>query len=65
MFAVNRAARRFESLASRVLAADSLGFLEALVLAALFFEAPRGQAVATGGNLRHHAGQSQPLHLLA
>jgi DNA-binding MarR family transcriptional regulator len=40
MFAVNRAARRFEWLASRVLAADSLGFLEALVLAALFFEAP-------------------------
>jgi DNA-binding MarR family transcriptional regulator len=41
MFAVNRTARRFESLASRVLAADGLGFLEALVLAALFFEAPR------------------------
>ncbi|MGH9598384.1 MAG: MarR family winged helix-turn-helix transcriptional regulator [Terracidiphilus sp.] len=41
MFAVNRAARRFESLTARVLAADSLGFLEALVLAALFFEAPR------------------------
>jgi DNA-binding MarR family transcriptional regulator len=41
MFAVNRAARRFESLAARVLAPDSLGFLEALVLAALFFEAPR------------------------
>ncbi len=41
MFAVNRAARRFESLAARALAADGLGFLEALVLAALFFEAPR------------------------
>src|ERR1700721_3880646 len=41
MFAVNRAARRFEALAARVLAADDLGFLEALVLAALFFEAPR------------------------
>jgi len=41
MFAVNRAARRFESLTARVLAADELGFLEALVLAALFFEAPR------------------------
>jgi len=41
MFAVNRAARRFESLTARVLAADNLGFLEAMVLAALFFEAPR------------------------
>lgn len=41
MFAVNRAARRFESLAARALAADELGFLEGLVLAALFFEAPR------------------------
>src|ERR1035438_1888681 len=41
MFAVNRAARRFESLTPLVLAGDSLGFLEGLVLAALFFEAPK------------------------
>lgn len=41
MFAVNRAARRFEALTTRVLAADSLGFLEGLVLAAMFFESPR------------------------
>jgi len=41
MFAVNRAARRFESLTSQVLAPDGLGFLEGLVLAAMFFEAPR------------------------
>lgn len=41
MFAVNRAARRFESLTAQVLAADSLSFLEGLVLAAMFFEAPR------------------------
>ncbi len=41
MFAVNRAARRFEALTARLLAADGLGFLEGLVLAALFFEAPR------------------------
>ena len=41
MFAVNRAARRFESLASQVLAADNLNFLEGLVLAAMFFEAAR------------------------
>jgi DNA-binding MarR family transcriptional regulator len=41
MFAVSRAARRFESLAARTLAADKLSFLEGLVLAALFFEAPK------------------------
>lgn len=41
MFAVNRAARRFEALTTRVLAADSLGFLGGLVLAAMFFESPR------------------------
>jgi DNA-binding MarR family transcriptional regulator len=61
MFAVNRAARRFDSLALRVLAADNLGFLEALVLAALFFEAPRQVKpsqlaetfATTRGNLSH------------
>ena len=61
MFAVNRTARRFEALASHVLSADSLGFLEALVLAALFFEAPRqvkpsqlAETFATSrGNLSH------------
>jgi DNA-binding MarR family transcriptional regulator len=41
MFAVSRAARRFEALAGRALAGDSLSFLEGLTLAALFFEAPR------------------------
>lgn len=41
MFAVSRAARRFEALAARVLADCDLGFLEALVLAGLFFESPR------------------------
>jgi DNA-binding MarR family transcriptional regulator len=41
MFAVNRAARRFESLTSQVLSGDNLGFLEGLVLSAIFFEAPR------------------------
>jgi DNA-binding MarR family transcriptional regulator len=40
MFAVNRAARRFESLTAQALAADGLGFLEGMVLAALYFEAP-------------------------
>ncbi len=41
MFAVSRAARRFEALAGQALAGDDLSFLEGLVLAALFFEAPR------------------------
>jgi DNA-binding MarR family transcriptional regulator len=41
MFAVNKAARRFESLATEVFAADGLNFLEGLVLAAMYFEAPR------------------------
>lgn len=41
MFAVNRAARRFESLATEVLSEDGLGFLEGLTLAAIFFEAPK------------------------
>ncbi len=39
MFAVNRASRRFESLAGQVFAGDSLNFLEGLILAAMFFEA--------------------------
>ena len=37
MFAVNRAARRFESLAAKVIAPDGLSFLEGLVLAAFLF----------------------------
>jgi DNA-binding MarR family transcriptional regulator len=40
MFAVTRAARRFEAMAALVLSADQLSFLEGLTLAALFFEAP-------------------------
>jgi DNA-binding MarR family transcriptional regulator len=60
MFAVNRAARRFESLAAKALAADSLNFLEGLVLAAMFFDAepvmPSKLAVTFGttrGNVSH------------
>lgn len=41
MFAVTRAARRFEAMAARVLSSDQLSFLEGLTLAALFFEAPQ------------------------
>jgi DNA-binding MarR family transcriptional regulator len=40
MFAVNRAARRFDALASETFAADGLSFFEGLILAAIFFEAP-------------------------
>ena len=36
----DRAARRFDSLTAQVLAGDGLSFLEGLVLAAMFFEAP-------------------------
>jgi DNA-binding MarR family transcriptional regulator len=41
MFAVNRAARRFNSFVDLALAADRLSFLEGLVLVAILFEAPR------------------------
>jgi DNA-binding MarR family transcriptional regulator len=41
MFGINRAARSLESFAARTLEVDDLGFLEGLVLAAMFFEAPR------------------------
>jgi DNA-binding MarR family transcriptional regulator len=41
MFAISRAARRFDGLASETLAADGLNFFEALVLAAIYFEASR------------------------
>ncbi|MFC5861346.1 MarR family winged helix-turn-helix transcriptional regulator [Acidicapsa dinghuensis] len=41
IFAVNRAARRFDSLTASLLAHDGLSFLEGMILAALFFEAPQ------------------------
>jgi DNA-binding MarR family transcriptional regulator len=40
MFCITLAARRFNTLTARLLEADDLNFLEALVLAALFFESP-------------------------
>lgn len=40
MFCVARAARRFDALTTRLLQADDLNFLEALILATLFFESP-------------------------
>src|ERR1700677_3774395 len=41
MFAISRASRRFDALALETLAADGLGFFGGLVLAAIYFEAPR------------------------
>jgi DNA-binding MarR family transcriptional regulator len=41
MFAVKRAARHFDRVAAEAFAEDGLGFMEGLVLAAIFFEAPR------------------------
>jgi DNA-binding MarR family transcriptional regulator len=56
MFAVNRAARRFESTAAQVFTGDNLNFLEGLVLAAMFFESPLpvkpSQLAATFGTTR-------------
>lgn len=41
MFTVKRAARHFDRVAAEAFAADDLGFMEGLALAAIFFEAPR------------------------
>ncbi len=58
LFAVTSAARRLEGLTTQVLEGDNLSFLEALVLAALFFEAPhpvRPSSLAeTFGTTRSH-----------
>jgi DNA-binding MarR family transcriptional regulator len=41
MFAISRAARRFDTLASQTLGADGLSFFEGLLLAAVYFETPK------------------------
>src|SRR5882724_13600510 len=72
MFAINRAARRFESLTSQVLAADNLNFLEGLVLAAVFFEAPKPVKPSeladtfgtTRGNISHCISSLEAKNLL-
>ncbi len=56
MFAVSRAARRFDSMAAQALAADSLGFLEGLVLAAIFFDEP---SLATPSQLAETFGTTR------
>jgi DNA-binding MarR family transcriptional regulator len=61
LFAVQRAARRLEALSARALAADRLSFLEGMILATLFFEAPKpvkpsllAETFATSrGNISH------------
>lgn len=61
MFTVKRAARRFDAVATDAFAADDLGFMEGLVLAAIFFEAPRTAKpsqlaetfATTRGNISH------------
>lgn len=72
MFAVNRAARRFEALASEVLKDDGLSFLEGLTLAAVFFEAPKtikpsqlAEAFGTTrGNVSHCVSSLEAMGLL-
>lgn len=61
MFAVKRAARNFDALAAAAFSADDLGLTEALVLAAIFFEAPKpirpsqlaDAFLTTRGNVSH------------
>lgn len=61
MFTINRAARRFDSLAAHALAADGLSFMEGLVLAAVFFDEPQAAKPSqlaetfgtTRGNMSH------------
>ena len=72
MFAVNRAARRFEVLAGEVLKDDGLSFLEGLTLAAVFFEAPKtikpsqlAEAFGTTrGNVSHCVSSLEAMGLL-
>ena len=72
MFAVNRAARRFEALAGEVLKDDGLSFLEGLTLAAVFFEAPKtikpsqlAEAFGTTrGNVSHCVSSLEAMGLL-
>jgi DNA-binding MarR family transcriptional regulator len=53
MFAVNRAARRFESLATQALAADGLNFLEGLTLTAVKPSQLAEVFGTTRGNVSH------------
>jgi DNA-binding MarR family transcriptional regulator len=59
MFCVTLAARRFDALTARLLEADDLNFLEALILASLFFESSGSvkpsQLATTFGTTRGNA----------
>lgn len=72
LFAIISAARRFEVLTAHVLAEDRLSFLEALILAAIFFESPqpvRPSTLAdtfatTRGNISHCVSSLEAKDLL-
>jgi DNA-binding MarR family transcriptional regulator len=72
MFTVKRAALRFDALAAEAFAADDLGFMEGLVLAAIFFEAPRpikpshlaATFATTRGNISHAVSSLEAKGLL-
>lgn len=61
LFCIAAAARRFDALTADLLAADDLNFLEALILATLFFESPAAVKpshladtfATTRGNISH------------
>lgn len=61
MFTVKRAARHFDRIAAEAFSPDDLGFMEGLLLAAIFFEAPRSikpsllaeTFATTRGNVSH------------
>ena len=73
MFAVHRAARCFEQAAARALAAEGLGFLEALVLAALFFDRQSAASPSrlaetfstSRGNISHCVGSLEARGLIS
>lgn len=72
MFAVSCATRTFNAVAERALASDDLSFVEGLVLAAIFFEAPRQikpsqlaeTFATTRGNISHSVSSLEAKGLL-
>ena len=67
IFCVTLAARRFDALTARLLEADGLNFLEALILAALFFESQAAvkpsQLAETFGTTRGDPEDARAYHL--
>jgi DNA-binding MarR family transcriptional regulator len=72
MFTVKRAALRFDAVAAEAFAGDDLGFMEGLVLAAIFFESPRpikpshlaATFATTRGNISHAVSSLEAKGLL-